>query len=121
VRGEKAWLHDAGAKIAVQSVHAGGKTDSTNAGRQPLAPSALAEIGIDAIEVSAGTPASGEINPACEKINKPEKEAYNLALARRIKEAVSCAVMVVGGFRSLRLWKKQSGTMAWITLPWPDH
>jgi 2,4-dienoyl-CoA reductase-like NADH-dependent reductase (Old Yellow Enzyme family) len=211
-------VHDVGGKIAVQLVHAGGQTDSTSAGRQPLAPSAvqvdqfsevpaeltkdeisdtvtafgagarrakgwgfdgvqlhgahgflinqflspltnrrtdeyggsienrsrfllevyrkvresvgsdypvfiklnaadnleggleiddavyaakkLAEIGIDAIEVSAGTPASGEINPAREKINKPEKEAYNLALARRIKEAVSCPVMVVGGFRS---------------------
>jgi 2,4-dienoyl-CoA reductase-like NADH-dependent reductase (Old Yellow Enzyme family) len=211
-------VHNAGGKIAVQLVHAGGQTDSNNAGRQPLAPSAvqvdqfpempaeltkdeiseiiaafaegarrakgwgfdgvqlhgahgylinqflspltnrrtdeyggsienrcrfllevyrkvresvgsdypvfiklnaadnldgglgvddavyaakkLAEIGIDAIEVSAGTPASGEENPAREKILKPEKEAYNLPLARRIKEAVNCPVMVVGGFRS---------------------
>jgi 2,4-dienoyl-CoA reductase-like NADH-dependent reductase (Old Yellow Enzyme family) len=60
----------------------------------------LAELGIDAIEVSAGTPASGEKGPAREKILKPEKEAYNLPLARRIKEAVNCPVMVVGGFRS---------------------
>lgn len=60
----------------------------------------LAEAGIDAIEVSAGTPASGEESPARLKINKPEAEAYNLDLARRIKEAVSCPVMVVGGFRS---------------------
>jgi 2,4-dienoyl-CoA reductase-like NADH-dependent reductase (Old Yellow Enzyme family) len=50
----------------------------------------LAEIGIDAIEVSAGTPASGEINPAREKINKPEKEAYNLALARRKQAKNGC-------------------------------
>jgi 2,4-dienoyl-CoA reductase-like NADH-dependent reductase (Old Yellow Enzyme family) len=217
-------VHDAGGKIAVQLVHAGGQTDSTSAGRQPLAPSAvqvdqfsempaeltkdeirdtvtafgegarrakawgfdgvqlhgahgflinqflspltnrrtdeyggsienrsrfllevyrkvreavgsdypvfiklnaadnleggleiddavyaakkLAEIGIDAIEVSAGTPASGEINPAREKINKPEKEAYNLALARRIKESVNCPVMVVGGFRSYEVAEK---------------
>ena len=35
----------------------------------------LSENGIDAIEVSAGTPASGAENPAREKINKPEKEA----------------------------------------------
>ncbi len=66
----------------------------------------LAEIGIDAIEVSAGTPASGEENPAREKILKPEKEAYNLPLARRIKEAVSCPVMVVGGFRSYEVAEK---------------
>ncbi|MGB6375836.1 MAG: NADH:flavin oxidoreductase [Syntrophobacteria bacterium] len=211
-------VHDAGGKIAVQLVHAGGQTDANNAGRQPLAPSAvkvdqfpempaeltkdeiseiiaafaegarrakawgfdgvqlhgahgylvnqflspltnrrtddyggsienrcrfllevyrkvretvgadyplfiklnaadnldgglevddavyaakkLAEAGIDAIEVSAGTPASGDENPAREKILKPEKEAYNLPLARRIKEVVNCPVMVVGGFRS---------------------
>ena len=217
-------VHDAGGKIAVQLVHAGGQTDSANAGRQPLAPSAtevdqfsevpaeltkdeisdtisafaegarrakawgfdgvqlhgahgylinqflspltnrrtdeyggsienrsrfllevyrkvrhtvgpdypvfiklnaadnldggleiddavyaakkLAEAGIDAIEVSAGTPASGEKNPAREKILKPEKEAYNLPLARRIKEAVNCPVMVVGGFRSYEVAEK---------------
>ena len=66
----------------------------------------LSENGIDAIEVSAGTPASGAENPAREKINKPEKEAYNLELAGRIKEAVSCPVMVVGGFRSFEVAEK---------------
>ena len=50
----------------------------------------LAEIGIDTIEVSAGPPASGEINPVREKINKPEKEAYNLALARRKQAKSGC-------------------------------
>ena len=60
----------------------------------------LAEAGIDAIEVSSGTPASGEKGAAREKILKPEKEAYNLPLANRIKEEVNCPVMVVGGFRS---------------------
>ncbi len=66
----------------------------------------LAEAGIDAIEVSAGTPASGEKGAAREKINSPEKEAYNLELARRIKEAVSCPVMVVGGIRSYEIAEK---------------
>jgi 2,4-dienoyl-CoA reductase-like NADH-dependent reductase (Old Yellow Enzyme family) len=66
----------------------------------------LADAGIDAIEVSAGTPASGEKGPARQKINKPEKEAYQLELARRIKEAVSCPVMVVGGFRSYEVAQK---------------
>ncbi len=61
---------------------------------------ALADAGIDAIEVSAGTPASGDVGPARQKINTPEKEAYNLALARRVKDSVPCPVMVVGGFRS---------------------
>jgi len=66
----------------------------------------LAEAGIDAIEVSSGTPASGEKGAAREKILKPEKEAYNLPLARRIKEAVNCPVMVVGGFRSYEIAEK---------------
>jgi 2,4-dienoyl-CoA reductase-like NADH-dependent reductase (Old Yellow Enzyme family) len=66
----------------------------------------LADAGIDAIEVSAGTRASGTKNPARNRINKPEKEAYNLALARIIKEAVSCPVMVVGGFRSYEVAAK---------------
>ena len=67
---------------------------------------AIAKVGIDAIEVSAGTPASGEKGPVREKILKPEKEAYNLPLARRIKEAVSCPVMVVGGLRSYEIAEK---------------
>jgi 2,4-dienoyl-CoA reductase-like NADH-dependent reductase (Old Yellow Enzyme family) len=217
-------VHDVGGKIAVQLVHAGGETDSTNAGRQPLAPSAvkvdqfpempaeltkdeindivaafgegarraktwgfdavqlhgahgflinqflspltnrrtdeyggsienrirfllevyqkvrktvgpdypvliklnaadnldgglqiddavyaaekLSAAGIDAIEISAGTPASGNENPSRVQINKPEKEAYNLNLARRITETVSCPIMVVGGFRSYEVAEK---------------
>lgn len=66
----------------------------------------LAEAGINAIEVSAGTSASGEKSPVRRKINKSEKEAYNLKLARRINEAVSCLLMVVGGFRSYRVAEK---------------
>ncbi|MDP2753186.1 MAG: NADH:flavin oxidoreductase [Nitrospirota bacterium] len=66
----------------------------------------LAEAGINTIEVSAGTSASGEKSPVRRKINKSEKEAYNLKLARRIKEAVSCLLMVVGGFRSYRVAEK---------------
>jgi 2,4-dienoyl-CoA reductase-like NADH-dependent reductase (Old Yellow Enzyme family) len=66
----------------------------------------LDEAGIDAIEVSAGTPASGANGPVRGKINEPKKEAYNLELARPIKAAVSCPVMVVGGFRSYEIAEK---------------
>jgi 2,4-dienoyl-CoA reductase-like NADH-dependent reductase (Old Yellow Enzyme family) len=62
--------------------------------------------GIDAIEVSAGTPASAEMGPARAKINTPQKEAYNLDLARQIKAEVKCPVMVVGGFRSYDVCEK---------------
>jgi 2,4-dienoyl-CoA reductase-like NADH-dependent reductase (Old Yellow Enzyme family) len=60
----------------------------------------LDKMGIDAIEVSSGMAASGKLGPARSKIDAPEKEAYNLALAGQIKATVGCPVMVVGGFRS---------------------
>jgi 2,4-dienoyl-CoA reductase-like NADH-dependent reductase (Old Yellow Enzyme family) len=63
----------------------------------------LDEEGIDAIEVSGGTPASGEQTPVRQGIDTREKEAYNLPLAYRIKNAVTCPVMVVGGLRSFEL------------------
>jgi len=66
----------------------------------------LSELGIDAIEVSAGTPASGNESPARMKIDKPEKEAYNMGLAKQVKAAVSCPVMVVGGMRSYEVAEK---------------
>ena len=66
----------------------------------------LSKEGIDAIEVSSGTPASGIKSPVRPKINKPEKEAYNLGLALRIKTEVSCPVIVVGGFRSYEVSEK---------------
>jgi 2,4-dienoyl-CoA reductase-like NADH-dependent reductase (Old Yellow Enzyme family) len=65
-----------------------------------IAAEKLDNAGIDAIEISSGTPACGPMGPAREKIDGPEKEAYNLELAQQIKAKVSCPVMVVGGFRS---------------------
>jgi 2,4-dienoyl-CoA reductase-like NADH-dependent reductase (Old Yellow Enzyme family) len=56
--------------------------------------------GIDAIEVSGGTSASGDKSPVRTKIDRTDQEGYNLGLARGIKQAVKCPVMVVGGFRS---------------------
>jgi 2,4-dienoyl-CoA reductase-like NADH-dependent reductase (Old Yellow Enzyme family) len=67
---------------------------------------ALEAAGIDAIEVSTGTPASGDKSPVREKINTPEKEAYNLGPALGIKKEVNCPVMVVGGFRSYEVLEK---------------
>jgi len=58
------------------------------------------QFGIDAIEVSGGTPASGEQGPVRTKIKKPEGEAYNLPNARAIREDVNLPLMVVGGIRS---------------------
>ena len=66
----------------------------------------LSHAGIDAIEVSSGTSASGEKGPARKKINSPEKEAYNLDLALSIKKEVFCPVICVGGFRTFQIAQK---------------
>ncbi len=63
----------------------------------------LSELGIDAIEVSSGLISSGELNPAREHINSPNKEGYNVTLAGRIKAEVTCPVGAVGGFRSFEV------------------
>lgn len=64
---------------------------------------ALDEEGIDAIEVSGGTPASGDRTPVRQGVETREQEAYNLPLAYRIKGIVACPVMVVGGLRTFEL------------------
>jgi 2,4-dienoyl-CoA reductase-like NADH-dependent reductase (Old Yellow Enzyme family) len=66
----------------------------------------LEELGIDAVEVSSGSSASGAMNPARQNIDAPEKEAYNAKLARMIKQAVTVPVMVVGGLRSCGVMQK---------------
>ncbi len=63
----------------------------------------LSEAGIDAIEVSGGTSASGEMSPVRTKINSPESEAYNLELAQKIRAAVTCPLISVGGFRTFKM------------------
>ena len=60
----------------------------------------LDDAGIDAIEVSGGTGASGSQSPVRTKIETSEQEGYNLPMAFGIKAAVGCPVFSVGGFRS---------------------
>jgi len=60
----------------------------------------LEELGIDAVEISSGTGASGKETPVRQGIDRPEQEAYNALYARRLKEAVGVPIMVVGGLRS---------------------
>ncbi len=66
----------------------------------------LEELGIDAIEVSSGTAVSGDLTPVRQKIDGPEKEAYNAALAKMIKHELKIPVMVVGGLRSCAVMQK---------------
>ena len=68
---------------------------------------ALAKIldthGIDAIEVSGGTAASGNGIPSRTKIDDPDKEAYHAKYASRIAEAIKAPVILVGGLRSFHV------------------
>jgi len=61
---------------------------------------ALDAEGVDGIEVSGGTPASGKLSPVRVKIREVGQEAYNLAAAAEIRKSVSCKIMTVGGYRS---------------------
>ena len=82
----------------------------------------LSEAGIDAIEVSSGNSASGiRSGPLRMKINKPEKEAWNMDYAKKVKASVSCPVMVVGGFRSYEVCEKVIGAndVDYITMSRP--
>jgi len=64
--------------------------------------SALAEAGIDLIEVSGGTPGSGRLSPARSRIATAQDEAYFLEQARAIRAAApGVALALVGGLRSL--------------------
>jgi 2,4-dienoyl-CoA reductase-like NADH-dependent reductase (Old Yellow Enzyme family) len=82
---------------------------------------AIDQEGIDAIEVSAGTPASGDNTPIRLGIQTKEQEAYNLPLATRLKQTVGCPVMVVGGIRSIEIAEGilQSGDSDYIALARP--
>ena len=79
----------------------------------------LDEAGLDAIEVSGGTSASGPLAPVRGKIKPGENEAYNLELARGIKGAVSCPVMVVGGFRSMEAVEAALRVVDYVSLSRP--
>ncbi|MBI1811411.1 MAG: NADH:flavin oxidoreductase, partial [Nitrospirae bacterium] len=63
----------------------------------------LSDMGIDAIELSGGILASGELMPARAGINSPEKEAYFRDYAKQFKLHLKCPLILVGGLRSLEV------------------
>jgi 2,4-dienoyl-CoA reductase-like NADH-dependent reductase (Old Yellow Enzyme family) len=82
-------------------------TDNLDGGLGPAealhAALTLDKEGIDAIEVSAGTPASGDLSPVRPGSVAGKQEGFNLSLAVMIKKSVSCPVMTVGGIRSIEV------------------
>lgn len=81
----------------------------------------LAGRGIDAIEISCGTFASGKLGPARTKIDVPEKEGYNADYAARIAGEVEVPVLLVGGLRSPAVMKKllETTSIAYFSLSRP--
>jgi 2,4-dienoyl-CoA reductase-like NADH-dependent reductase (Old Yellow Enzyme family) len=63
----------------------------------------LKQAGVDAIEVSGGTFASGDLMPSRTGIVTEGDEAYFKAEARAFKEQVDLPIILVGGIRSFHI------------------
>ncbi len=63
----------------------------------------LQEEGIDAIELSGGTGASGKFRPVRTGISKKEDEAYFKDAGAAFKSRLEVPIMLVGGIRSFRV------------------
>lgn len=72
---------------------------------------ALAKQGLDAVEISGGTTASGHYI-ARTKILSPEREAYHAEAASRIAENLDIPVILVGGLRSPEVMENLLATTA---------
>lgn len=84
--------------------------------------SALAREGIDAIEVSGGTPGSGKLGAARPDIQSPEDEAYFLPQVEAIRRAApGVPLMLVGGLRSLEVMERvlDSGAADYFSMSRP--
>lgn len=66
----------------------------------------LADAGIDAIELSGGTMASGDRNPNFKKVLSEEQEAYFRDAAKAFKMKIDVPIILVGGIRSYHLAEK---------------
>ncbi|MEP9411881.1 MAG: hypothetical protein HRF42_10875 [Candidatus Brocadia sp.] len=60
-------------------------------------------MGIDAIKLSGGILASGELIPSRLAINSSDKDAYFKEYARQFRLHLNCPFILVGGLRSLEV------------------
>lgn len=79
------------------------------------------DAGIDAIEVSGGTIASGKLSPSRTGIDTVEQEAYFRRAARAARERTHLPVLLVGGIRSFDLAEKivMGGSADYISMSRP--
>ena len=66
---------------------------------------ALEKEGIDAVEVSGGTPESKELGPIRTRIDQPLAQGYFQKAGQAFKESLSIPVLLVGGIRTLAMAK----------------
>jgi 2,4-dienoyl-CoA reductase-like NADH-dependent reductase (Old Yellow Enzyme family) len=79
----------------------------------------LAEVGIDAIELSGGTPYSGKRTPVrTGKLESPDDEVFYLHEAGAYKKRVTAPLMLVGGIRSFEVAERlvDEGTTDYVSL-----
>ena len=83
-----------------------------------MASKMLADAGLDAIELSGGTPDSGKLGPARVGINKEEKEAYFREAAAVFKKEIDLPLILVGGMRSFSVAEQiiDSGIADYISI-----
>jgi 2,4-dienoyl-CoA reductase-like NADH-dependent reductase (Old Yellow Enzyme family) len=83
--------------------------------------SMLQEGGIDAIELSGGTPLSGKLGTIRKGIKSEEDEAYFKDSAKAFKKALQIPLFLVGGIRSFQLAKKllMEGVADYISMSRP--
>ncbi len=81
----------------------------------------LDTAGIAAIEVSGGTPISGDMNPVRMAHESGDEMAYNVILSRTIRQQVDCPIIAVGGIRSLHVMSGllKTGQTDYISLSRP--
>jgi 2,4-dienoyl-CoA reductase-like NADH-dependent reductase (Old Yellow Enzyme family) len=82
----------------------------------------LAEAGIDAIELSGGTPYSGKRTPVrVAKLESPDDEVFYLHAAGAYKKRVTAPLMLVGGIRSFEVAERlvDHGTTDYVSLSRP--
>lgn len=81
----------------------------------------LQEAGIDAIEVSGGTGASGALRPVRTGIATEDAEAYFREAAAVFRRAVTVPLMLVGGIRSFHVAEEivSGGTADFISMSRP--
>jgi 2,4-dienoyl-CoA reductase-like NADH-dependent reductase (Old Yellow Enzyme family) len=69
----------------------------------------LQKAGIDALELSGGTPLSGKFGPSRMRITSEQQEAYFREQAKAFKEKLSIPLILVGGIRTFDLAERLVG------------